>query len=255
MGILLKEHFNRWYSLKSYYISVTLLDLPISVNANEFIYLYLFCVCAISLFLSLKIRIKSNRFSLTHICHPRMHCVRVWAQKISHTWFIFIWFSVSRHNDLFRFNLHYNESTAWTVPFRHVPGDMRGCHNCWSKYWSDGWRLVRCGGKSNFFRIQWWWHVSFSFCSLLNWSANILFRLFVCLLLKNGTFLAPTITIPMMMFAGFGVTLRDLPEYMKWGSHVSFMRYGLEGFVGAIYGEGRKTLDCNAIYCHYRWAL
>lgn len=31
MGILLKEHFNRWYSLKSYYISVTLLDLPISV--------------------------------------------------------------------------------------------------------------------------------------------------------------------------------------------------------------------------------
>lgn len=77
----------------------------------------------------------------------------------------------------------------------------------------------------------------------------------VCSLLKNGTFLAPTITIPMMMFAGFGVTLRDLPEYMKWGSHVSFMRYGLEGFVGAIYGEGRKTLDCNAIYCHYRWAL
>lgn len=70
--------------------------------------------------------------------------------------------------------------------------------------------------------------------------------------LKNGTFLAPTLTIPMMMFAGFGVTLRDLPNYMKWGSHVSFMRYGLEGFVGAIYGEGRKTLDCNAIYCHYR---
>lgn len=69
---------------------------------------------------------------------------------------------------------------------------------------------------------------------------------------KNGTFLAPTLTIPMMMFAGFGVTLRDLPDYMKWGSHISFMRYGLEGFVGAIYGENRETLDCNAIYCHYR---
>lgn len=72
--------------------------------------------------------------------------------------------------------------------------------------------------------------------------------------LKNGTFLAPTLTIPMMMFAGFGVTLRDLPSYMRWGSHISFMRYGLEGFVGAIFGEGRKTLNCNAIYCHYRWA-
>lgn len=55
------------------------------------------------------------------------------------------------------------------------------------------------------------------------------------------------------MFAGFGVTLRDLPGYMKWGSHISFMRYGLEGFVGAIYGENRKTLDCDeSIYCHYK---
>lgn len=35
MGILLKEHFNRWYSLKAYYISVTLLDLPISVIKME----------------------------------------------------------------------------------------------------------------------------------------------------------------------------------------------------------------------------
>lgn len=31
MSILLKEHFNRWYSLKAYYTSITLLDLPISV--------------------------------------------------------------------------------------------------------------------------------------------------------------------------------------------------------------------------------
>lgn len=31
MSILLKEHFNRWYSLKMYYASVTLLGIPISV--------------------------------------------------------------------------------------------------------------------------------------------------------------------------------------------------------------------------------
>ncbi|XP_011191544.2 ATP-binding cassette sub-family G member 4 isoform X1 [Zeugodacus cucurbitae] len=30
MSILVKEHFNRWYSLKAYYTSVTLLDLPIT---------------------------------------------------------------------------------------------------------------------------------------------------------------------------------------------------------------------------------
>lgn len=36
MSILLKEHFNRWYSLKMYYTSVTILDIPISVIKNIF---------------------------------------------------------------------------------------------------------------------------------------------------------------------------------------------------------------------------
>lgn len=69
----------------------------------------------------------------------------------------------------------------------------------------------------------------------------------------NGTFLAPVLTIPMMMFAGFGVTLRDMPDYLKWGSHISYLRYGLEGFVGAIWGENRERLECEKeLYCHYR---
>jgi hypothetical protein len=56
----------------------------------------------------------------------------------------------------------------------------------------------------------------------------------------------------MMMFAGFGVTLRDLPSYLKWGSYISHLRYGLEGYVNAIYGENRPTMDCSKPYCHYR---
>lgn len=57
-----------------------------------------------------------------------------------------------------------------------------------------------------------------------------------------------------MMFAGFGVTLRDLPTYLYWGSYVSYLRYGLEGFIGAIYGKERPNLECNeALYCHYKW--
>lgn len=58
----------------------------------------------------------------------------------------------------------------------------------------------------------------------------------------------------MMMFAGFGVTLRDLPSYLYWGSYVSYLRYGLEGIVGAIYGLERPTLDCpDDQYCHYKY--
>uniref|UniRef100_A0A1A9VS73 ABC-2 type transporter transmembrane domain-containing protein n=1 Tax=Glossina austeni TaxID=7395 RepID=A0A1A9VS73_GLOAU len=70
---------------------------------------------------------------------------------------------------------------------------------------------------------------------------------------KNGTFLSPVLNIPMMMFAGFGVTLRELPSYLKWGSHISYLRYALEGLVGGVYGGNRGALECEeAPYCLYR---
>lgn len=72
----------------------------------------------------------------------------------------------------------------------------------------------------------------------------------------NGTFMGPTLAVPLMMFAGFGVSLRDIPSYLKWGPYLSYLRYGLEGLVGAIYGYDRPILDCtekNELYCHYKY--
>ncbi|KAJ8947360.1 hypothetical protein NQ318_002886 [Aromia moschata] len=70
----------------------------------------------------------------------------------------------------------------------------------------------------------------------------------------NGTFLGPTLSVPMMMFAGFGVSLQDLPSYLYWGSYISYLRFGLEGIVGAIYGLNRGIIDCpESAYCHYKY--
>lgn len=153
MGILLKEHFNRWYSLKSYYLSVTLLDLPISF-------------------------VGTTLFS------------------------IIIYYITSQPFELVRFSMFLAISLVITIVGQSI-GLMVGA-------WFD---------------------------------------------VVNGTFLAPCLSIPLMMFAGFGVTLRDLPDYLKWGTYISHMRYGLEGFVGAIYGRNRNTLECSAdaVYCHYRY--
>ncbi|CAH1985288.1 unnamed protein product [Acanthoscelides obtectus] len=71
----------------------------------------------------------------------------------------------------------------------------------------------------------------------------------------NGTFLGPILSIPMMMFAGFGVRLCDLPRYMYWGSYISYLRFGLEGIVQAIYGMDRGVVDCPdaEMYCHHKY--
>lgn len=57
----------------------------------------------------------------------------------------------------------------------------------------------------------------------------------------------------MMMFSGFGVNLRDIPKYLEWGTHVSFLRYALEGYVEAVYGFNRRVFSCYIDYCHYRY--
>lgn len=67
--------------------------------------------------------------------------------------------------------------------------------------------------------------------------------------------MGPTLSVPMMMFAGFGVRLSDLPLSFYWMSYMSYLRFGLEGLVEAIYGMNRDTLECpgDVLYCHYRY--
>ncbi|XP_066245531.1 ATP-binding cassette sub-family G member 4 [Euwallacea similis] len=152
MSILIKEHFNRWYSLKMYYTSVTIIDIPLSA------------LCC---------------FIFTSI----------------------IYYMTAQPFDNTRFTMFF--VTSLLVVF-----------------------------------------VTQSFGLVIGAYFNVV----------DGTFLGPTLTVPMMMFAGFGVSLRDLPSYLYWGSYVSFLRFGLEGVVGAIYGLERPTIDCpEDQYCHYRY--
>lgn len=154
MSILLKEHFNRWYSLKAFYTAITLIDVPISI------------ICCI--FFSIIVYLMS-------------------AQPL----------------EIIRFAMFVAISL-----------------------------LIMFIGQGTGLMIG----------AVFN--------------VVNGTFMGPTLAVPLMMFAGFGVSLRDLPSYLKWGSYLSYLRYGLEGFVGAIYGLNRPILECKEkgeLYCHYKY--
>ena len=154
MSILLKEHFNRWYSLKAFYTAITVIELPISV------------ICCL-LFSVITYLFTSQPLEMSRF---------------------FMFFAVS----------------LLVVLISQGAGLMIG-----------------------------------AVCNVI-----------------NGTFVGPTLTVPLMMFAGFGVTLRDIPSYLKWGTYISFLRYGLEGYIGAIYGFDRPVLFCKSnenLYCHYRY--
>ncbi|KAK3927886.1 ATP-binding cassette sub-family G member 4 [Frankliniella fusca] len=157
MQILRKEHFNRWYSLKSYYMSINILELPVSI------------VC----------------------------CT---------TFTVIVYLMSAQPLEWVRFAVFLGISILVVLVAQTV-GLLVGA----------------------------------------------LFSV------VNGTFLAPTLSVPMMMFAGFGVSLRDMPGYLKWGTYVSYLRFGLEGYVGSIYGRNRTTLGCadqpgkEFNYCHYKY--
>lgn len=53
---------------------------------------------------------------------------------------------------------------------------------------------------------------------------------------------------------GLGYGSANTPIYMKLFMSFSYLRYGLEGLVTAIYGGDRAHLICpeEEIYCHYR---
>ncbi|KAK0176964.1 hypothetical protein PV328_001062 [Microctonus aethiopoides] len=150
LNILKKEHFNRWYSLKMFYLSITIVDIPVT-----------FICCLI--------------FS------------------------IIIYLMSRQPLEIIRFSMFFTISLLVVFVAQGL-GLMIG--------------------------------------AVFN--------------VVNGTFAGPTLSVPMMMFAGFGVTLSDLPAYLKWGSYISYLRYGLEGYIGAIYGLHRKNFICREVYCHYK---
>lgn len=72
---------------------------------------------------------------------------------------------------------------------------------------------------------------------------------------QNGVFIGSIITCLCILFAGFLVLFNHMPIVLYYVSHISYMRYALEGLVLSIYGYGREPLDCfnEEGYCHYRF--
>lgn len=67
--------------------------------------------------------------------------------------------------------------------------------------------------------------------------------------MQLGTFVVCAIFIPNLLFSGFFIKYSELPvAYRPW-YEISFLRFGFEGSLNAIYGFGRPDLICEGATC------
>ena len=53
---------------------------------------------------------------------------------------------------------------------------------------------------------------------------------------QHGMIFGPLTILPFLIFSGFFVQFRDAHPYLRWLFHLSFLKYGFEGVMIAIYG-------------------
>ncbi|KAJ8688398.1 hypothetical protein QAD02_024193 [Eretmocerus hayati] len=68
---------------------------------------------------------------------------------------------------------------------------------------------------------------------------------------EAGVFLVPASNIPMFLFAGFFIRLKEVPFYLRFIGDISYFRYAFEGVMQAVY-VGRARLPCSGVYCPLR---
>ncbi|CAB3223952.1 unnamed protein product [Arctia plantaginis] len=72
----------------------------------------------------------------------------------------------------------------------------------------------------------------------------------------NSVFLGPSLCVPLMLLAVYGIGYGDDPIPLIWriGRSCSYLRYGIEGLIVAIYGPPRNDLVCpdDVQYCEYK---
>lgn len=65
-------------------------------------------------------------------------------------------------------------------------------------------------------------------------------------------FLVPASNIPLVLFSGFFINLRDVPNWLNWTTYISYFRYAFEGSMQSVYGYNRTNMECSQAYCHFK---
>ncbi|CAG0901336.1 unnamed protein product [Darwinula stevensoni] len=70
--------------------------------------------------------------------------------------------------------------------------------------------------------------------------------------IQTAVFVGPVVAAPFLIFSGFFLSVKAIPQYMRWVSHISFLKYYFEGTMFCIYGYNRSDLLCNQPFCQFK---
>ncbi|GAB0087842.1 ATP-binding cassette sub-family G member 1 [Sergentomyia squamirostris] len=69
---------------------------------------------------------------------------------------------------------------------------------------------------------------------------------------QMAIFMMPAMGLPPIVFCGYFIHYNEMPDILKPITYIPFFRYIFEGSFQAIYGFGRKNLDCHQVFCYFR---
>ena len=136
-------------------------------------------------------------------------------------------FLKERSNNWYSCGLYYTAKTLADVPFQIIFPAVYGTivYYMHSQIWS-----------------YWRFSVFISILILVALTAQSHGLLISALFIENATaavFIAPILTIPILLFAGFFVRIKTMPNYFLPLSFISYVRFGFESLIAVTYGFGR----------------
>ena len=69
---------------------------------------------------------------------------------------------------------------------------------------------------------------------------------------QTAVFVGPVVVASFLLFSGFFLSVRAIPQYMRWASHLSFLKYCFEGTLFCLYGYNRSDLLCDQPFCQFK---